>query len=106
MLDDETMECSGISAEGTESVYEDRLTARLKLEDGGRTERLTGKGDDYAGYMARKEDTAMKYRWEKTTYTTDEETMYLWYKNMQDNVICYVVPVMPFRDIDFFARSN
>ena len=98
MLDNEMMECSGISAEGTESVCEDRLTARLKLEDGGRIERLTCEGGDYAGYMARKEDTAMKYRWEKITDTTDEGTMYL-YKNMQDNVICYVVPVMPFRDI-------
>ena len=87
MLNDDTMMCQGIPADGMESVYEDRPASRTKLEDGDKIERLTGKGGDYAYYLATKEDTAMKYRWEKITDAPDEETMYLRYNNMQKNAI-------------------
>jgi hypothetical protein len=97
LINDDILARLSIPAEGMESVYEDRLAARLKLENGGRIEHITGEGGDYAGCMAPKEDAAMKCRWEKITDVKDEVAVYLWYKNMQENAICYGVPVMPFR---------
>ena len=79
-----------------ESVHKERPTARLKPEDGGRIERLTGEGEGYAGCLAPKENAAMKYRWERITDATNEGMVYLWYKKMQENGRCYGVPVMPF----------
>ena len=95
-LDDKTMERLGIPAEGMRGVYEDQATVQQKLEDGDRIERLTGEGEGYAGILAPKEVAAMKYRWERIADVTNEGMMYLWYKNMQENAICYGVPVMPF----------
>ena len=69
------------------------------MEDGDRIEHLTGDGVNYAGCMAPKEDAAMKYKRETITDATDKGTMYLWYKSMQENTICYGVPVMPVRGI-------
>jgi hypothetical protein len=71
-LDDETTERLGIPTEGMESVYKDPSTTRLKLEDGGRIERLAGEGKGYSGLLAPKEDAAMKYRCEKITDATNE----------------------------------
>ena len=65
------------------------------MEDGERVQRDKD-GDTDPGYLAPREDKALKYKWERLGSTKKVNDVYLWYKHTQETSIGFGIPLIPF----------
>ena len=91
-LSQETMDQLGVPQEGMNDVHEDHAAVRRVFD-------ATSHDENSVGRAAPRTEAALKTSWDRLTSTTCTGTVYLWYKQLQEKVVTFGIPLMPFRGI-------